>query len=167
LRGPRHRLGGKLLLGALERGEERLDHGRVELAAGAPDELLASADGGHRGPVGAVGDHRLVGAGHREDARLERDLAGTEALGIAAPVDPLVVGADPYRDVPKAGVLEDPGADLAVAMHLLPLGVVERARLVKDGVGDPSLPRSCSTPAAWIRSTRSGSSPSASAVCLA
>jgi hypothetical protein len=50
-----------------------------------------------------------------------------------------VVGADPYCDVAKAGVLEDPGADLGVAMHVRPLGVVERARLVKDGVGDPQL----------------------------
>ena len=77
--------------------------------------------------------------GDRQDPRLERDLVACNPLGIATPVETLVMGADPAGDVAQPGVLEDAGADLGVAHDLSPLRVVERSRLVQNRVGDPEL----------------------------
>ena len=59
---------------AVERPQESLDHAGVELDAGTGLELRARAGLAERGPVDAVGGHRLEGVRHGEDARLERDL---------------------------------------------------------------------------------------------
>src|SRR5581483_1234147 len=75
----------------------------------------------------------------REDPRLERDPVAADAVRVAAPVDALMVGPDPGGDVVQPRMLEDPRADLRVALDLAPLGRIERARLLQDRVGDPEL----------------------------
>src|SRR3954447_1048319 len=78
-------------VGALEEAQERFDDQWVELRAGSALELLARTGGADAHPVSAVGDHRLVGVGHRQDARLRRDLAALEPCGVARPIWSLVV----------------------------------------------------------------------------
>ena len=95
----------------------------------------------HAAAVGTVGDHRVVGVAHGDDARAERDLvAGLRRVGVAAAVGPLVARADERGDAGQAGRgLEDPLADQRVAAHERPLVAVERAGLVEDRVRDREL----------------------------
>ena len=52
-----------------------------------------AASGGRDVAVGPLGGHRVEGVGHRDDARLDRDLLAAEPVGEAAAVEPLVVRA--------------------------------------------------------------------------
>ena len=115
----------------------------------------------------AVGGHRLVGVGDREDARLERDRLAGEARRVSAPVDALVVGEHPVADVAQVGVLEDPRAELRVAADLLPLAVVQRAGLVEDGVGDPQLADVVQHAGGAHALDALGGNPSSRAICSA
>src|SRR6266545_2734456 len=124
----------------LRHREKRLGAALVELRAGAAGDLLARRLGGERAPEGAVVRHRVVRVGDREDARGDRDLLAAEAARVAAAVEPLLV-----REHHLGGALEevdraeDVIADLRVALHLAPLGVVELPGLQEDRVGHADL----------------------------
>ncbi len=90
--------------------------------------------------VDAVGRDRGVRVGDGHDAGLERDLVGGEAVRVAGPVPALVVVAHRGRRLAQAGQAGDQLlADRGVADHDAPLGVVERAGLGQDAVGDRDL----------------------------
>ena len=119
---------------------EGRDHARVELRAGAALELLDRDLGAHRLAVAAVGGHRLEGVAHEHDPRGERDRLARELVGVAVAVHALVRRAHDRRHALERGRgLQDALADDRVAAHELPLGVVQRARLVEDRVGDGDL----------------------------
>ena len=100
---------------------------------------IASSDGA-TAPVGAVGDHRVVGVADGHDAGAERDLLAGEPIGIAAPVVALMARAHDRADAAELGRgADDPLADDRVLAHVFPLVGVERARGVQDGVGDRDL----------------------------
>src|SRR4051812_42987486 len=73
---------------------ERVDHRGVELRAGALVDDLASTADGHGRTIRAIRGQRVEGVGDREDPRRLWDVLAAEAVGVAAPVPPLVVVAD-------------------------------------------------------------------------
>jgi len=80
-------------------GGKRGDDRRVELAA--LNGLLKDLDrrvGGHRGSVGPRDAQGLIPIGHCDDADLERDLRRLQAIGIAAPVEMLVMRTDDRQE---------------------------------------------------------------------
>ncbi len=102
-----------------------------------PEQALHLGDrrrGGHRFAVGAGGGHRAEGIATGDDARLDRDLFAGQPVRVATAVEVLVRGADDLADFGKraAHPVEHRLALDRVAMHDLPLGVVERAGLVDD-----------------------------------
>ena len=116
--------------------------------------------------VHPVDSHRRVGIGTRDDARLDRDLVAREAVRVARAVEPLVVVAHRRCGVGQAGdAAQDRLADLGVRAHHGPFGLVQRAGLREDGVGDRAiLPRSWSQPASRQRITTASGSPTAVAI---
>ncbi len=82
----------------------------------------------------------MVGVAGKDDARADRDLGSGDGVGIAAAVPALVLVADDPRDHAHSGDRsQDALADHRVLSHDLPLGVVERAGLVQDRVGNANL----------------------------
>ena len=63
----------------LQGAHEGTHHHRIELGAGAVQQLAQGGSHGQRRPVGAVGGHGIVGVGHGEEAGPERDLVSAEA----------------------------------------------------------------------------------------
>ena len=109
-------------------------------APGAALELLDRDLGAHRLAVAAVGGHRLVGVADEHDPRGERDRLAGQLVGVALAVHALVGRAHDRGDaLERRRGLQDALADDRVAAHELPLGVVERAGLVEDRVGDGDL----------------------------
>ena len=142
--------------------------GRVELRAGAALELGAGGRLAERGAVAAVGGHRLVGVGDREDARLDRDLrpragrAGSRGRR----------GARGERGSTRAG-RRTRGAT-GGARRSRDACTSPATRSASSGPGFvstrsemPILPMSWSTPASRTRSTRSSSRPSSRAISSA
>ena len=120
--------------------KQRADDGRVELRAGVARKLQAGVLDVHRLAVRAVAGHRVEGVADQHDAAGQRDLAGLQAVGVAAAVPALVLVADRAGDLFKAGHGHDDAlADHRVLLHHFPLLVVELARLVQDLVGDSDL----------------------------
>jgi hypothetical protein len=129
------------------------------------DSLLARVRLGQRLPVGAVGGHRVVGVADEDDPRAERNLFAGEALGIAAPVEALVLVAHERQDVAQE---LDRGQDAlahdGVALDDGPLLVGEGAVLVEDRLGDrdladdgelvPAVARSCCRGASFRAASR-------------
>ena len=103
-----------------------------------PAQRVISRDGGAVRPrraVGAVGRDRAVGVAGEHDAAAQRDLVAHQVVRVAGAVPVLVLVTDDLRDDAHAGDrLEDALADDRVLAHEVPLGVVERARLVEDAV---------------------------------
>ena len=92
--------------------------------------------------VGARRGQRVEHVADRADAADERDVLAGEAGRVAAAVPALVVGAGDdlaHLHERRARAGEQVGADRRVALHDLPLGVGERARLAEDRVGDRDL----------------------------
>src|SRR3954470_23464035 len=68
--------------------------------------------------VGPVGRHRVVRVADEDDPRLERDLLARDAVGIAAPVPPLVTVADDLAHLLQLlDRSDDLLAELGVRLH--------------------------------------------------
>ena len=131
---------GHVVVGALDAGDEGVDHVRVELGAGVAAQLGERLRVRQRAPVRAVGYERVPGVAGEHDARGERDLLAGDAVRVAAAVPALVLVADRVRHRGEAGQRpQDALADDGVLAHQLPLLGVEPAGLVEDLVGDPDL----------------------------
>ena len=91
--------------------------------------------------VGALRGHGVEGVADGDDPRSKRDLLAGQAVRVARAVPALVARADDRADRLQGGRgAEDALADDRVAAHELPLGVVQRPRLVQDRIGDGHLP---------------------------
>ena len=120
-----------------ERGHDR----GIELGSGASLELTQGLGAREPGPVGAIGNERVVGIAGENDPGGKRYFFAGEAVGIAAPVPALVLVTDGESDVRESGQLpQDPLADRGVLAHEIPLLVVQGARLVQDRIRDSDLP---------------------------
>ena len=114
--------------------EEAAHYDGVEVAPGAPSQLLPGGSGAERSLVGAHGGHRLVGVGDGDDAAAVGDLLGSEPVRIAPAVPALVMllyGAAPFAQPPDKG-LDEPGALERVIAQRLPLRHVQLPGLVED-----------------------------------
>src|SRR4051812_2863420 len=98
-------------LARVERAQEGGDDGRVELRARSGLELGARGALSECRPVAAVGGHRLVGVGDREDASLEWDLVAAQFVRVPEPVGALVVREDPRAEVLELRSREEARAD--------------------------------------------------------
>src|ERR1019366_5130000 len=72
------------------RAAERVDDCRVEVRAGLGLEPLEGLVDGDRGPVDAVGGHRVVGVADGDDARADGDLGALESVRVALSVESFV-----------------------------------------------------------------------------
>src|SRR3954453_3394899 len=126
-------------LGAFQEAQERLHHQWIELRARASLELLARALRSDAHVIGAVSDHRLVGVGDGEDARLGRDLGTTQAGRVARAVRTLVMREHPAREVLEPGAAQQPRTKFTMLLDLLPLTVVQRPGLLQHLVWHPNL----------------------------
>ena len=80
--------------------------------------------------VHAIGRHSVERVGDRDDAAGQGNLVAGELARVAAPVPALVVAGDRVEGRGKErDALEHALADLGVAPHDPPLGVVERSWL--------------------------------------
>ena len=86
-----------------------------------------------------VAGHGLVGVGHREDARFERDVAPAEPERIAGPVGSLVMRVHPAGGFGEAGAFQNLSSDLGVALHLLPFVIGKGSRLEQDVIRQADL----------------------------
>src|SRR5689334_8219231 len=114
--------------------DERADDARVEMRSGARAELGRGLFCRARLPIRAVGRHGAPRVARAHDARGERDRLAGERIRIALAVPPLVARPDDCPDLAEepTDALEHLLAEHGVRLHQLPLGVVERARLVDD-----------------------------------
>jgi hypothetical protein len=144
-----------------------------------PAQLGDGELGAGRLAVPAVGGHGLEGVRDEDDARLERDPVGGEAVGIAAAVVALVVMAHPARLARHVGGADDVAAEERVALHDGVLGVGEleavargvvavlkaepgqRARPVAGDGAPGRRPQVAETTTELSRGTRSGPPPHA------
>ncbi len=122
--------------------KERLDDARVELGArrGADhrDRLLDRP----RLLVRPLVRERVEHVGDRHDPPDQRDVVADQALRIAAPVPPLVVGlGDHARELQRrrAASEQQPRAERRVGLHQLLLVTVEPTRLQQHAIGDREL----------------------------
>ena len=122
---------------------------RSSKAVPAPAQVLERPLRAPRRPVDARRDERVVDVADGEDPRVERERRRVEAVGVALPVEPLVVAADEAADV-------SPKPPSSRSSSLAPLGMlldhgellVGRARPASCRIrsGTDSLPMSCSRP---------------------
>ncbi len=80
----------------------------------------------HSDAIQAIAPHRIVRIGHRNDPCHQRNLCSLQTIGIAAPIERLVVASharqNPF-EIGQAG--QDMTADLRVLLDLLEFVVVE------------------------------------------
>ena len=125
---------------AVEHANQRGDGRRAELRAGMALDLDARLLGRQRTAVGAIGRHRVPGVADEADPARERDRLAGEAVGIAAAVPALVLGAHGGGEVrERADRADDLGADRRVLAHDVPLGTAQPAGLLQDRVGHADL----------------------------
>ena len=122
-----------------EREAQRVDADRIELRARHALQLRERLVHRSRAAVRTVGRHRLERVGDEDDARLGRDLLAAEAVGIAAPVEVLVVMAHPTCFLLELGRRHDRVTDSHVAAHLSDLVGAQPPGLPEDPVGDADL----------------------------
>src|SRR5262245_11400050 len=125
-----------------EQADGGVDHHRVELAARVLRELGEDDVERQRFAVRPVARHRLDGVRDQDDPRGQGDLIAAQAVGVAAAaaVVPLVVVPHAGRHVAQeVDRLEDPRADLRMALDLLVLLGREPLRLRDHRVADPDL----------------------------
>jgi len=138
LRGGRLAGRGETLAG--EHVEERVDAVRVELGAGARDDVVERSLGAPRRAVGTVRDERVPNIGDGGHPGLQWDPLAGQPVGIAAPVPPLVVVAhDRQCSTQRRGLSHDLPPRHRVLLDPDPLLGGERTRLVQDGVGGADL----------------------------
>src|SRR4029077_3643576 len=95
------------------RALEGVDAHLAEVASPAPVNLVHCDLEAQSLAVEALGRHRVERVGDVDDPCGERDLVSQEAVGIAAPVGPLVVMANAWHNLAEeAGLLDDPRAEL-------------------------------------------------------
>src|SRR5690606_34539672 len=99
----RRHVGSHLLhgVGDVERPQKRVHHLRIELGTRILQKLFHRLFLRQRLAIGAAGRHRVVRVGHGDDAGLQGQLAAPHAVGIAAPVDALVVVAQRRQQGPQ------------------------------------------------------------------
>src|SRR3954471_21463691 len=90
---------------AADDAQQRVDHARVELHAGARAQAPARLAAGERSAVGAVARHRVERVGGRDDPRRQRDAVAAQAVGVAGAVPRLVRRAHEEREVLEPGDL--------------------------------------------------------------
>ncbi len=132
--------GSEVEAATLDEGEHRVDDHRVPLVAGALAEAAERLVDREGPAVGPVRGHRIERVGHRDHPRAEGDRLAGQPVGVARPIERLVVMADDGRALTEeAEPAEDPGPDLGVEPHRHPLLGVERPGLQEDPVGDTDL----------------------------
>jgi len=89
--------------------------------------------------IGPLRGHRVECVDGEDDPRLERDRVRAQAVGVAAPVDPLVVVADHARLGIHAEAAQQVLPCRGVVLDALVLLGGERARLAKEGRRDRQL----------------------------
>jgi len=90
--------------------------------------------------VRPVRGENVVHVGHGDDARLDRDCFGQQAVGIAGAIHALVVVQHrEHRPLECARPLQDPQTNLRMRPHQVPFGVVQRIVLVEDGAWEREL----------------------------
>jgi hypothetical protein len=125
----------------LDREQQCLDHARIKLRPRDRAHLLRCQVERQALAVRAVGAHRVPGVSRGDDPRLQWDLLAGEAVGVAAAVPALMVGAHDQADVvhEAADGIEHLLALDGVRLDDLPLAVIELVRLVDDLLGDRDL----------------------------
>src|SRR5690606_29367784 len=78
---------------------ERLNHLRVELAAGVAADLVDGVIDGEGGLIGPHGGHGVEGVGDQDDAAQDRDFLPGETERVAVTVVPFVVVEDGLGDL--------------------------------------------------------------------
>ena len=130
-------------LGLLRRGEDlfeqRSDDHRVELLAGAAQDLVARLGLGLGRAVGPGVRHRVPRVGGEDDPRPERDALSRQLRRHAAPVPALVVVQHPRRHGLDVEREQHPVADRRVTLEHVLLAPRERARLAQDLLGHGEL----------------------------
>src|SRR3954447_23946587 len=117
-------------------GEERGDDFRIELRARTPLDLRDRLLEAERGPVEAVGSHRVEGVSHEDDACAERNVLPGKTVRVAVAVPALVVVEDPVGDRVDAEALEQGVADRRMALGREPLRVGQSCGLAQDLLRD-------------------------------
>ncbi|MFO0928202.1 MAG: hypothetical protein U0736_14385 [Gemmataceae bacterium] len=93
-----------------------------------------------RPAIGAVAGQAVVDVAHRHQPHHERDLLAAQTVGIAGPVEALVVPADqPDRVANRRQRLDDVRPLDGVLLDDPVLLGRQSGRLVQDGVGDADL----------------------------
>ena len=123
-----------------QRDAECVDRGGIELRASVALQLHEGNRCRARRTVGAGTRHGVEGVGHVHDPRVERNVVGQQAEGIALAVGPLMVQLDDREMRLEEGYLaENAGAKAGMATDLLELVGRQRTRLAQDVVGDADL----------------------------
>lgn len=117
-------------------GEKGIDDRGVELATPVPFEFLDSFRRRHRGPVRSVGRHRVEGVRYHKDAGSYGYILTGQPIGIARPVEVLMVMKDRGGNMTNDGhAAEYVDRRRRVPLHFAPLLFVERTRLEEEPVG--------------------------------
>lgn len=82
----------------VDNGEQRVYNLRVELGAGVSDHLGSGLLETDRLTIGPVGDHRVEGVAHQNDAAGKRDVVARNAVWVALAVPALVFVANRFRN---------------------------------------------------------------------
>ena len=107
--------------------------------AAAALQLRQALRVGERGLVGAPARHGVVGVHDGHGASQRRDRLAGEAVRVAVAVVALVVVAHGEHEVRGEERADDVGAHHGVLAHLVPLLLVQAARLEEHPVGDADL----------------------------
>src|SRR5258708_6140991 len=122
-----------LQLAVLERGEEGIDHTRVEVGGPPFDDDVFGLEGGHGLAIRAVAGQRIVDVGDRDDARLDRNLVPSRDV-ISGSVEFVMVREhnrdDPAQRAPDG--LEHCYASPHLLLDLFVLVARQSRRLVQD-----------------------------------
>ena len=122
-------------------GKERSHDARIELRAGAREQLGSRGRYRHRLLVRSRRRHHLERIRDRNDPRAERDLLARESMGVTGAVVPLVMLGDrlPPLAQPRKQRRDDPLTGLRVATEEAPLPIVRPSGLVEDPAGHAKL----------------------------
>ena len=94
----------------------------------------------HRVAIRTVGRHRVIGVCNGDDAREKRNLVAKQAVGIALPINALMVVSYNLRDLGVVVDLrKDALTDFGVFLHLSPLLEGKRTGLFQEAGREPDL----------------------------
>src|SRR6266540_4273266 len=112
--------------------EQSCDCGGIELRPRTVPQLRERRLERELLAVDAIVRHRVVRVGDEDDPRTERNVIAVQAIGVAAPVPPLVMVKHPLRDGIDSEALEHAVTDLRMTLEDESLAVRERTRLAED-----------------------------------